>query len=35
MRLYRPTSEAVSEIVGNLLILMITVALFGVVLGFI
>ncbi len=35
MRVVRPTSDAVSEIVGNLLILMITVALFGVVLGFI
>ncbi len=35
MRLFRPDVEAVSEVVGNLLILMITVALFGVVLGFI
>ena len=35
MRIARQDSEAVSEIVGNLLILMITVALFGVVLGFI
>jgi FlaG/FlaF family flagellin (archaellin) len=35
MRSFRPDVEAVSEVVGNLLILMITVALFGVVLGFI